>query len=347
VRESIVVAHPAGPGRDLARAIEALASAEVRLDPPSLPLLLALLACGRVDRVRPLLIAPAPTPILPVILDRYIAWSGDLYVAAAAWQQARDSLTGLTAAAPGMAADSATVLAAAGLAALQRTAADLGDARLAAALRQRAHTARATLADRPLAPEAAELAAMLGWAPLAAVTAHGLGTAPRERPAPRARGAHRDRPAPGGGAAAVPTAADGSGLDPHAAARSVLDFCLGTLGLDPDATRHRLRLRPRLTADDDVLEVRGIGFADGTVALHCRLEPGRLTCRLIQDSGAIPVTVLLEPVLPARFRRAEVDGTPADLEPRQAGGDTILPVQLVLDAERTLVVDLQHEGPST
>jgi hypothetical protein len=176
---------------------------------------------------------------------------------------------------------------------------------------------------------------MLGWAPLAAVTAHGPGTP------------HRERPAPDAGAPAVPTAADGSGLDPRAAARSVLDFCLGTLGLDPDATRHRLRLRPRLTADDDVLEVRGIGFADGTVALHCRLEPGRLTCRLIQDSGAIPVTVLLEPVLPARFRRAEVDGTPADLEPRQAGGDTILPVQLVLDAERTLVVDLQHEGPST
>src|SRR5690606_34801086 len=98
----------------------------------------------------------------------------------------------------------------------------------------------------------------------------------------------------------------------------------------------RLRLRPRLGAHR-ALEARHIRFADGSITLHAAQDGSALVYRVGQVEGSIPVTLLLEPFV-ERPLSAEVEGRPADLVPQMVGEETIVPVQLVLDEERTLVV---------
>jgi hypothetical protein len=132
--------------------------------------------------------------------------------------------------------------------------------------------------------------------------------------------------------------------DTPVAARVVLDFVHDELGLLPDATRHRLRLRPRLIAPDPRLDVRGIRFADGSVELDATAadsEGGRsIVVRVDQESGAIPITLLLEPVVRGSVIATLVDGRPAELAPRPVAAGTVVPVQLVLDAARRLRIDV-------
>jgi hypothetical protein len=196
------------------------------------------------------------------------------------------------------------VLAVAGLHALQRAAADLGDPQLAATLVGRERQARSRLGALTDDGDAERLAVALGLRPFPAV--------------------------PGS-------------AEPIAAALRILRLARHDLGLEPDAPRHRLRLRPRLLGDR--LAVRDIGFADGTLDLVLRRDGNCLRCRVAQQSGAIPATVILEPVLPAAPSAAWVDGTPADLVPRREGDDVVLPVQLVLDAERCFDIMLDEQGP--
>jgi hypothetical protein len=117
----------------------------------------------------------------------------------------------------------------------------------------------------------------------------------------------------------------------------VLRFVHGLLGAEPDATRHRLRLRPRVGAG---LEVRQVRFGDGSVALRVDVTGPGVRCVVEQDAGAIPVTVLLEPVIEGSLAGARVDGKPAELAPRAHEGGTLVPVQLVLDDARTLELEL-------
>jgi hypothetical protein len=203
-------------------------------------------------------------------------------------------------------ADAPTVvLAVAGLRALQRTATDLGDPQLAAGLIGRERQARSRLDALDDDDDALRLAAALGL----------------RTPAPGAYGSD----------------------EPIAAALRILRLVRHHVGIEPDAPRHRIRLRPRLAGDR--LAVRDIGFADGTLDLLLHRDGNSLRCRVAQQSGAIPATVILEPVLPAAPLAARVDGAPADLAPRREGGDLVLPVQLVLDAERCFDIRLDEEGP--
>lgn len=109
------------------------------------------------------------------------------------------------------------------------------------------------------------------------------------------------------------------------------------LGIEPDAARGRLRLRPRLDQMDE-LSARNIRFGDGSVRIGATRAGGRLTIRVEQDAGGIPITLLLEPFVRGH-RTATVDGRAADLHSQTLAGGTILPVQLVLDEARTLVVE--------
>ncbi|HEX2167692.1 MAG TPA: hypothetical protein VHG09_10715, partial [Longimicrobiales bacterium] len=109
-----------------------------------------------------------------------------------------------------------------------------------------------------------------------------------------------------------------------------------TIGIDPDASRGRLRLRPRLNQLDE-LHVRSIRFSDGSISLHADRTDDVLSIRVQQDAGSIPITLLLEPFVNDPGP-ATVDGQPADLTPLAVHDGTILPVQLVLDEERTLTV---------
>lgn len=130
----------------------------------------------------------------------------------------------------------------------------------------------------------------------------------------------------------------------------IVSFVHDVLGVEPDAPKHRLRLRPRLPDAWDRLAIRRIRMADTEIALDYRRDGDRHTFRVEQESGAVPVQVVLEPLLVARrVVKATVDGQAAELEPRPADGRILVPVQLVLDHERELVIDVAHDldpGPT-
>lgn len=133
--------------------------------------------------------------------------------------------------------------------------------------------------------------------------------------------------------------------DDVVAADVILDFVHGTLGIEADATRHRLRIRPRPHAADDAIAVRNIRFGDGAVNLRGSAQPRdtgtRHSWRVSQEAGAIPLTVLLEPTIPGTLTACSVDGQTASLSPQHVPGGTVVPVQLVLDEERRLDIDFE------
>lgn len=131
------------------------------------------------------------------------------------------------------------------------------------------------------------------------------------------------------------TAAGVAAREASGDAAIVLRLVHGWLGAEPDANRQRLRLRPIL---QDELDVRELRFGDGAVRLEAARTPDGWRVVVEQEAGAIPVTVLLEPVVDGEYRGARVDGKPAELVPRPHEGATLVPVQLVLDEARTLEI---------
>jgi hypothetical protein len=124
----------------------------------------------------------------------------------------------------------------------------------------------------------------------------------------------------------------------------ICDVAFNILGLEPDAVRGRLRLRPRLDRFAEI-EALNIRFGDGSAGMSATRDGAAIVLRIEQDSGAIPMTVLLEPFVDGPLG-ADVDGRRADLTPRSTGGGTIVPVQLVLDQVRTLVLHTRPPGDS-
>jgi hypothetical protein len=309
VYPSLTVSEPADMAAAVADAIAALdrGGAPSRLaSADDLVPLLALLACGRPTQVQQLLRtadADAEPRLRAAVLGRYLAWTGDIRTASALWPPVRESLDAIAAVRRPSSAE--LILTAGALAAAERAATDLGDPQSAG---------RARTAARGLDPDIA--AAWPGLAGNHRILASALGLTP---------------PAEQGCSDVAPPLEPGT---------LILHFAHCVLGLEPDASRHRLRLRPPARP----LSVRDIPFGDGTVWLDVDAEPdGTISFRLEQDSGAIPITVLLEPVFADQPAGAEVDGAPAALVPRQTAAGVLLPVQLVLDAPRVLTVRM-HEG---
>ena len=125
--------------------------------------------------------------------------------------------------------------------------------------------------------------------------------------------------------------------------RTILDIVHNVIGAEPDAVRGRLRLRPRLPAGARTLALRGLAFADGDVSLHVRRDDDAIVCSIEQDAGALPFTVLLEPYIDGDVRATRVDGMPAQLDTRALDDGRVVPVQLVLEQQRTLEVELVRE----
>ncbi|HEX7120650.1 MAG TPA: GH116 family glycosyl hydrolase [Longimicrobiales bacterium] len=127
-------------------------------------------------------------------------------------------------------------------------------------------------------------------------------------------------------------------------AMAVCPLVYGLLGAEPDAAKGRLRLRPQIPEAWDRLAVRRLRMGDATVSLDYRRDGDRHTFRLVQEAGSVPVTLIFEPMLPARrLAAARVDGEPAELDPRPHGERMLVPVQLVLDAERVVELDVAHD----
>jgi hypothetical protein len=328
VSECIRILKPAAAGSDLATAARILdqnPSLIVAGSPAeALTLALAWLATGRTHRVRSVLhsIEPDLAHLVPLLMGRYVAWTGDLRSAATAWPAVRQAAERLPHATGGGTDDG--IIAAATAVALERIAADMGDPALAARLRAPAQEGRAALGRHT---GGTLLALALDLAPNLDVDASEAGTG-----------------------AGHPRLASGRPLD---AARFVLAAVHGLLGISPDAARHRVWVRPRGGLDGEGLDVRDIRVGDDVLSL--RVEPAghRLRLTLEQDAGPIPITALLEPVVPGTVRRTAVDGVEALLAVRPAPGGSAVPVQLVLDHVRTLEIELDApdagnvKGPPT
>jgi hypothetical protein len=314
VRESISIVTPAAEGDVLRRCVAELAASPPTAAHPATAL--ALLAAGRFDLVAPLIRSTAArsAPDLLLIAGSYVAWSGDLAAAAAAWHHLRSAAA--TAAAAERAGENAdmdddarAVLTAATFSTLERIANDLGDPQLAATLHGAGRSARARLASLTLRPEAASLAMALNLL----------------------------EPGPGS-----------DWIDPDPA-RAVLGFVHAALGVQPDAPRHRLRLRPRVAGPGAELHVRELACGDAAISFEITAGDDTVTIAVRQDAGAIPLTLLLEPALAttAVLAGARVDGTAAALLPRATAGALVVPVQLVLDADRELCLLLDARRPPT
>lgn len=116
----------------------------------------------------------------------------------------------------------------------------------------------------------------------------------------------------------------------------VLDVARTLLGIEADAPRGRIRLRPHMGAHAAIV-VRELRFADGSIDFSAERLHDRVEFRVEQASGALPFTIILEPVLEAALG-ATIDGATADLHVQPHEHGVAVPVQLVLDNVRRLVV---------
>jgi hypothetical protein len=114
----------------------------------------------------------------------------------------------------------------------------------------------------------------------------------------------------------------------------------GILGIDPDAERGRLRLRLHVPAAWLRWGAENIRIGDAAVGLRIERSAARIAITAEQSSGALPLTLILEPTVHAPVEQCFVDGQPADLALRPLPDRVIVPVQLALDAPRELRIEL-------
>jgi hypothetical protein len=337
----------------------ALAWAKARLwlhhraatDAPALAAL-ASPAIGCPDQLR-LRLDHTPDELLPLLAARFAAWTGRLEDVRPALARAKLAL-GSTAG--NVATDDYTtrVLRLAGIVELERTAADLALPQFAADLRALARGQWAEQMRQPLHPRAgAMLAALIArpdderprepawWTETDDVAYHAWLTW-----AALARGLAAGGPAWHRLVGETDSAVRGAwpahfgvaGDDPAATALVVLTLVHGVLGLEPDAARHRIRIAPRLSPLGEFAAV-GIPCGDTQLSVRVRHEERGFTIGIAQESGAIPLTAVLEPWLVGRLANTWVDGRRADLDARPHGDGMLVGVQLVLDEERTLTLE--------
>lgn len=142
---------------------------------------------------------------------------------------------------------------------------------------------------------------------------------------------------------AVPANEPGAPADcpdyPTAAALAHAALVYGLLGAAPDAARGRLRLRPQPPAQWDHFDVRNLRLTDASLSLRYQREGSRLAISVAQETGAVPLNLVLEPVPPAPFRKAWLNGDVASLDRRFWAGRPATAVQLMLDREHTLELE--------
>ncbi len=122
-------------------------------------------------------------------------------------------------------------------------------------------------------------------------------------------------------------------------ARTILPVALGLCGIEPEAARNRLRIRPRFPHTWQFAEIDNIRVGDARVRLTYSQDGDTHTFQASQVSGGVPARLILEPVMHGvRIESTSVDGEPAELGAVELGGRIMVPVQLVLDETRRLEV---------
>ncbi|MBI4410212.1 MAG: hypothetical protein HY561_10920, partial [Gemmatimonadetes bacterium] len=139
------------------------------------------------------------------------------------------------------------------------------------------------------------------------------------------------------------------GAEAADAAMVIAPFVYGLLGAEPDAPRTRLRLRPQVPASWDRLTVERLRVADASLTLRYDRAGACHRFRVAQETGAVPLRLVLEAALPGRrLAHARVEGRSAELDARVFGERLLVPLQLVVDHERTveLVTDRSLDAPA-
>jgi glycogen debranching enzyme len=121
----------------------------------------------------------------------------------------------------------------------------------------------------------------------------------------------------------------------------VAPFVYGLLGVVPDAPHNRLRLAPQIPQEWPELDVERLRVGDGQVSLRYRRVGSLHTFRMVQTSGAAPLTLHFEPAIQGRrLEAARVDGRPTKLDAVRRGEGVRVPVDLVLDRVRTVELEI-------
>jgi hypothetical protein len=128
-------------------------------------------------------------------------------------------------------------------------------------------------------------------------------------------------------------------VERRSAADVIATFVYGLLGLAPDATRSRLRLRPQIPDDWRQMAVENIRMGDARISLEYTRDGDRHKYVLSQSGGAYPVRLVFEPTLSAPLTSATVDGKPAELNSVLLGERIATPMQIMLDELR--IVELR------
>ena len=117
------------------------------------------------------------------------------------------------------------------------------------------------------------------------------------------------------------------------------------IGFTPDASKHRVELRPTIPPDWSTLEVDNLRCGDGTLGLRYRRAGEKHTYRLIPGLGPVPFRVVFEPRVRAeRISSVRLDDHPASLDLRKVGEAWACPVQIDLDADRMITIDTGPTG---
>lgn len=144
----------------------------------------------------------------------------------------------------------------------------------------------------------------------------------------------------------------GDGVVAPTASALLVTLAHGILGLSQDEDAGRIRIAPRFASHLTTLRVEGITLGraeialsyerreapDDTVLHHFVIEP---------TNAAVPPTAIFEPGLPGRLAEARIDGRVATLDPVVDGERTVVPVQLPVDARRTVELRVEGQPPST
>ena len=139
-------------------------------------------------------------------------------------------------------------------------------------------------------------------------------------------------------AAALPSDSAEAG----AANALIADLKTNVLGIEADAERGRLRIAPHFPDDWHTVLVENVRVDDALVAMHYEADNALLRFSFKQTAGAYPIRLIFEPAVTQRVKHAFVDGTLATLDVRSVGGRVVLPVQIMLDAERVVEFELDQ-----
>jgi hypothetical protein len=124
------------------------------------------------------------------------------------------------------------------------------------------------------------------------------------------------------------------------AARLLRAWIEGVMGADADIAYGRLRLGPDLIRHPGSLRLVGLRAGDALVTVDCRIDGRACRLRVRQESGGLPLNVVLDLRLPFPPPiRLRVEGHPAEATGDAAPGGTSLSLQFPLDPERSIVID--------